>query len=102
MWKEWGPYLSKRQWGTVREDYGSNGDAWNYFTHDRAQYRAYLWGEDGLAIHSAPSTKRSNWRLPEMALGQSALGDHCSFQSNSLRSVSIGDSWRSRNDRAVN
>jgi|SRR5215469_1621973 len=48
-WKKWGPYLSERQWGTVREDYSSNGDAWNYFTHDAAQYRAYRWGEDGLA-----------------------------------------------------
>ena len=42
-WKKWGPYLSERQWGTVREDYSSNGDAWNYFTHDNAQYRAYRW-----------------------------------------------------------
>jgi hypothetical protein len=48
-WKKWGPYLSERQWGTVREDYSSNGDAWNYFTHDAAQYRAYRWGEDGIA-----------------------------------------------------
>jgi hypothetical protein len=48
-WKKWGPYLSERQWATVREDYSSNGDAWNYFTHDHAQYRAYRWGEDGLA-----------------------------------------------------
>jgi hypothetical protein len=48
-WKKWGPYLSERQWATVREDYSANGDAWNYFTHDHAQYRAYRWGEDGLA-----------------------------------------------------
>jgi hypothetical protein len=48
-WKKWGPYLSERQWGTVREDYSANGDAWNYFTHEHAQYRAYRWGEDGLA-----------------------------------------------------
>ena len=39
-WRKWGPYLSERQWGTVREDYSSNGDAWNYFSHDNAQYRA--------------------------------------------------------------
>ena len=45
----WGPYLSGRQWGTVREDYSSNGDAWNYFPHDHARSRAYRWGEDGLA-----------------------------------------------------
>ena len=48
-WKHWGPYLSERQWGTVREDYSANGDAWNYFSHDQARSRAYRWGEDGLA-----------------------------------------------------
>ncbi len=48
-WKLWGPYLSERQWGTVREDYSKSGDAWNYFTHDQARSRAYRWGEDGLA-----------------------------------------------------
>src|SRR3954452_17988661 len=48
-WKKWGPYLSERQWGTVREDYSENGDAWNHFTHDQARSRAYRWGEDGIA-----------------------------------------------------
>jgi hypothetical protein len=48
-WRKWGPYLSERQWGTVREDYSENGDAWNYFGHDQARSRAYRWGEDGLA-----------------------------------------------------
>jgi hypothetical protein len=48
-WRKWGPYLSERQWGTVREDYSDNGDAWNYFSHDQARSRAYRWGEDGLA-----------------------------------------------------
>ena len=48
-WKKWGPYLSERQWGTVREDYSASGDAWDYFTHDQARPRAYRWGEDGLA-----------------------------------------------------
>jgi hypothetical protein len=47
-WKKWGPYLSDRQWGTVREDYSDNADAWNFFTHDQARSRAYRWGEDGL------------------------------------------------------
>jgi hypothetical protein len=46
---QWGPYLSERQWGTVREDYSSNGDAWHYFPFDHAHSRAYVWGEDGLA-----------------------------------------------------
>lgn len=48
-WKHWGPYLSERQWGTVREDYSEGGNAWDYFTHDQARSRAYRWGEDGLA-----------------------------------------------------
>ncbi len=48
-WRKWGPYLSERQWGTVREDYSESGDAWNYFSHDHARSRAYRWGEDGLA-----------------------------------------------------
>ncbi len=48
-WKKWGPYLSERQWGTVREDYSQNGNAWAYFSHDQARSRAYHWGEDGLA-----------------------------------------------------
>ena len=47
-WHLWGPYLSDRQWGTVREDYSANGDAWNYFPHDQARSRAYRWGEDGI------------------------------------------------------
>jgi Glycosyl hydrolase family 63 C-terminal domain len=48
-WRQWGPYLSERQWGTVREDYSQDGNAWDYFTHDQARSRAYHWGEDGLA-----------------------------------------------------
>ncbi|MBU2995845.1 glucosidase [Cellulophaga baltica] len=48
-WLKWGPYLSERQWGTVREDYSGGGDAWNYFPHDHARSRVYRWGEDGIA-----------------------------------------------------
>src|SRR5256886_8664201 len=48
LWRKWGPYLSDRAWGTVREDYSANGDAWNYFTHDHAPSRAYRWNEDGI------------------------------------------------------
>src|SRR5512145_2483535 len=48
-WKKWGPYLSERQWGTVREDYSENGNAWDYFSHEQSRSRAYHWGEDGLA-----------------------------------------------------
>jgi hypothetical protein len=47
-WRKWGPYLSERQWGTVREDYSESGNAWDYFSHDQARSRAYRWGEDGL------------------------------------------------------
>ena len=48
-WRKWGPYLSERQWGTVREDYSEDGNAWDYFSHDQARSRAYHWGEDGIA-----------------------------------------------------
>src|SRR5882757_6682629 len=47
-WKQWGPYLSERQWGTVREDYSEHGTAWDYFPHDHARSRAYRWGEGGI------------------------------------------------------
>ena len=48
-WKRWGPYVSERAWGTVREDYSTNGTAWEYLTHDQARSKAYRWNEDGLA-----------------------------------------------------
>lgn len=48
-WRQWGPYLSERAWGTVREDYSENGEAWDYFTHDQARSRAYRWGDDGIS-----------------------------------------------------
>jgi len=48
-WKKWGPYLSERSWGTVREDYSADGAAWEYFPHDHARSKAYRWGEDGIA-----------------------------------------------------
>jgi hypothetical protein len=48
-WKKWGPYVSDRQWGTVREDYSANGDAWTSTTHDMARSKAYRWGEEGIA-----------------------------------------------------
>ncbi len=51
-WRRWGPYLSERQWGTVREDYSPGGTAWDYFPHDHARSRAYRWGEDGLGAIS--------------------------------------------------
>lgn len=48
-WLKWGPYLSERQWGTVREDYSANGQPWDYFPHDHARSRTYRWGEEGIA-----------------------------------------------------
>ncbi len=47
-WRHWGPYLCERAWGTVREDYSEDGEAWDYFTHDHARSRAYRWNEDGI------------------------------------------------------
>jgi hypothetical protein len=76
-WKKWGPYLSERQWGTVREDYSENGDAWNFFTHDHARSRAYRWGEDGIAgISDTSSASASAWpcgtaRIPSSRSGSS-------------------------------
>ena len=62
-WKRWGPYLSERAWGTVREDYSADGDAWNYFPHDHARSRAYRWNEDGLAASAMTgSTFAWLWR----------------------------------------
>ena len=65
-WKRWGPYLSERQWGTVREDYSEGGNAWDYFSHDQARSRAYRWGEDGLAgvsdDHQCPGFLRRHGR----------------------------------------
>ena len=62
-WREWGPYLSERQWGTVREDYSDSGNAWDYFTHDQARSRAYRWGEDGLAGISDSKQKSTTFIL---------------------------------------
>jgi hypothetical protein len=47
-WRQWGPYLSERQWGTVREDYSADGNAWDYFSHDQSRSRAYHWGRSGV------------------------------------------------------
>ena len=55
-WKRWGPYLSERAWGTVREDYSADGTAWEYLPHDHARSKAYRWNEDGIAGISRPSS----------------------------------------------
>ena len=60
LWRRWGPYLSERQWGTVREDYSAKGEAWDYLPHEQARSRAYRWGEDGLAGFS---DDRQHWCL---------------------------------------
>ena len=51
-WRVWGPYLSERQWGTVREDYSTHGEAWEFFDHEASRKRAYRWGEDGIGGYS--------------------------------------------------
>src|SRR5436189_4868152 len=56
-WHFWGPYLAERAWGTVREDYSANGDAWNYFPHDHARSRVYRWNEDGIGGVDRKSTR---------------------------------------------
>ena len=54
LWRRWGPYVAARQWGTVREDYSDDGNAWDFFPHDHARSRAYRWGEDGLGGDQRP------------------------------------------------
>ena len=54
-WKKWGPYLTERQWGTVREDYSAHGNAWGTITHDMARSKAYRWGEEGIGGGQTPS-----------------------------------------------
>src|SRR5947207_15186523 len=59
-WKKWGPFLSERQWGTVREDYSEHGEAWDHFPHEHARSRVYRWNEDGMA---AFCDERQTWCL---------------------------------------
>ena len=77
-WKKWGPYLSERQWGTVREDYSDSGNAWDYFSHDQARSRAYHWGEDGLAGISDDKQRLcfalALWNAKEPILKERAFG----------------------------
>jgi hypothetical protein len=73
-WKKWGPYLSERQWGTVREDYSQDGNAWAYFTHDQSRSRAYRWGEDGLGgISDDEQRPTSLGRAERVSLGQGCV-----------------------------
>jgi hypothetical protein len=67
-WRRWGPYVSERAWGTVREDYSADGAAWDYFPHDMARSKAYRWGEDGLAAiqHSKISGRPALARSPAL------------------------------------
>ena len=74
-WKKWGPYLSERQWGTVREDYSEDGNAWDYFTHDQARSWAYRWGEDGMEGSATTSnSSASPWRSGTSATPSSRSG----------------------------
>src|SRR5574337_1690016 len=92
-WRTWGPYLSERQWGTVREDYSPGGTAWEYFPHDHARSRAYRWGEDGLGGISDrhqyicfalalwngkdPILKERLFGLTGNEIGRASLGKEC-------------------------
>jgi len=62
-WRQWGPYLSERQWGTVREDYSEDGNAWDYFTHDQARSRTYHWGEEASPV-SVTTSNDCAFHLP--------------------------------------
>ena len=76
-WYLWGPYVSERQWGTVREDYSPDGEAWNYLPHDHARSRAYRWGEDGMAgllRRGAGRVLASAWRCGTAATRSSRSG----------------------------
>jgi hypothetical protein len=77
-WYRWGPYVSERQWGTVREDYSANGDAWDYLPHDHARSQAYRWGEDGLAgfcdIHQRLCLSLALWNGRDPILKERAFG----------------------------
>jgi hypothetical protein len=74
-WYLWGPYLSERQWGTVREDYSADGDAWTYLPHDHARSRAYRWGEDGMAASPTWSSGSAwAWRCGTAATPSSRSG----------------------------
>jgi hypothetical protein len=77
-WYRWGPYVSERQWGTVREDYSADGDAWDYLPHDQARSRAYRWGEDGLAgfcdIHQRLCLSLALWNGRDPILKERAFG----------------------------
>src|SRR5689334_25198899 len=77
-WYRWGPYVSERQWGTVREDYSADGNAWDYLPHDHARSRAYRWGEDGLAgfcdIHQRLCLGLALWNGQDPILKERAFG----------------------------
>src|SRR5438093_1184368 len=77
-WYRWGPYVSERQWGTVREDYSADGNAWDYLPHDHARSRAYRWGEDGLAgfcdIHQRLCLSLALWNGRDPILKERAFG----------------------------
>jgi hypothetical protein len=74
-WKKWGPYLSERAWGTVREDYSEDGDAWDFFPHELARSRVYRWNEDGLA---GISDRISAWPWPCGTAGTPSSRSGCS------------------------
>lgn len=107
-WKRWGPYLSERQWGTVREDYSPDGTAWDSFSHDQARSRAYRWGEDGLAGISVHLLRPGALEWPRSDPQRTSLRPHRQ-RGQSWRGISVigpvrsgwkGNWWRRRESNA--
>jgi hypothetical protein len=88
-WKAWGPYLGERRWGTVREDYSEDGDAWNYGTHDQARSRAYRWGEDGIATFQTDPHRHDLLLFHEYFQGDNGAGIRASHQTGWTGTVAV-------------
>src|SRR5260221_2790812 len=80
-WRKWGPYVSERSWGSVREDYSPDGNAWEFLTHDMARSKAYRWGEDGIAgicdRYQLLEFALALWNVPDLILNQLMFGVSC-------------------------
>ena len=105
-WYRWGPYVSERQWGTVREDYSADGEAWDYLPHDQARSRAYRWGEDGLAgfcdVEQRLCLSLALWNGRDPILKERAFGLTGSQGNHGRTSRSTGGIWtRSRATRGT-
>jgi len=100
-WRHWGPYLSERAWGTVRDDYSADGTAWEYFPHDHARSRAYRWNEDGLA--GVCDDRQTLLPFHEYFHGDTGAGLGASLQTGwtGLVAALVADAARPEEDRSV-